>query len=369
LVVGRRRPGLIHAAARFGTLVCFVALPAALTLAFALGAPAATFGWDFHAFWEAAGRVAHGHDPFAAASLNADGVPYPAYLYPPVLADLLLPLGLLPFHAAAIVFVALSAAAIVGALLLLGVRDARCYGVAFLWLPVLHSFRLGTLTPLLVLGVAACWRWRGGVALALVSVVKLFLWPLLIWSGPRAAVRTVAVAAAIVVASWATIGFEHLRDYPTILRDTQSTWLANGYGLGALGHLLRIPDTATSVLLFVVGLVLSALIVRHVHDDRESLSLFVVVALVCSPVGWQHYWALLLVPVALLQPALSLAWFVPLALWLTPMEESHGALWRIALGLLVAVGTFAAARWEGIVASGWNGSMLRTSEPVGLKAP
>ena len=73
-------------------------------------------------------------------------------------------------------------AAVAATLAVLGVRDWRCYGAAYLSIAVLHDIRLGALTPLLALGLALVWRWReqarAAVPLALIMVAKLFLWPL-----------------------------------------------------------------------------------------------------------------------------------------------------------------------------------------------
>src|SRR2546426_1384120 len=188
--------GYVFAARRSGVLLFFLVLPAALALEFMLGAPASTYAWDFHQFWQAAASVAHARDPYSAPTLNPDGLSYPAYLYPPILADLLLPLGLLPFLAAGALFIGVSALAIIIALRLLEVRDLRCYGAAFLWLPVLHGLRLGNVTAFLVLGLAVCWRLRDTsqqrLPLALVAIVKLFLWPLLIWQWARSGLRSMA---------------------------------------------------------------------------------------------------------------------------------------------------------------------------------
>ena len=51
-------------------------------------------------------------------------------------------------------------AAVAATLAVLGVRDWRCYGAAYLSIAVLHDIRLGALTPLLALGLALVWRWR-----------------------------------------------------------------------------------------------------------------------------------------------------------------------------------------------------------------
>ena len=46
-------------------------------------------------------------------------------------------------------------AAVAATLAVLGVRDWRCYGAAYLSIAVLHDIRLGALTPLLALGARA----------------------------------------------------------------------------------------------------------------------------------------------------------------------------------------------------------------------
>ena len=50
-------------------------------------------------------------------------------------------------------------------------------------------------------------------------------------------------------------------------------------------------------------------------DDRRSLTAAVAFVLVVSPLVWQHYYTMLLVPVALAWPTLSVAWLLPLVLW------------------------------------------------------
>jgi hypothetical protein len=50
------------------------------------------------------------------------------------------------------------------------------------------------------------------------------------------------------------------------------------------------------------------------------LTLCLAAAFAASPIVWVHYFLLLLVPLALTQPRLSLLWFVPLAYY--PLGES-----------------------------------------------
>jgi hypothetical protein len=340
-------------------VLVFGVVPALLLVVFTVMVPRGLYAWDFHSFWHGAGAVAHGRDPYSSPGPSPLGKPYDLYMYPPLLADLLVPLGVLPFMTAAVVFVVASVLAIPLALRLLGVRDWRCYGVAFLWFPVLHGLRLGALTPFLVLVVAASWRLRdrllqpGGLALA--TVFKLFLWPLLAWeagrAGVRSALRAVTVGLFFVGLSWATVGFTGLGSYPRLLRSAENHWEKDGYGLGAVVRHIGLSASATGALLLVGALAASAVLLAAMRrgrlDDRAGLALFVGVACAFSPVAWAHYFALLLVPVALFAPRLGPQWFLPLALWASPFEESQGTPWRVALGLLVMVGTIAACLWGG----------------------
>lgn len=310
-------------------LLAFACLPAALAALFVLGAPAATAAWDFHAFWGAAVNIDHGRSPYAGLGANAAGTPYPLYLYPPLLAELLAPLGLLGFAAAATLFVAASALALLAALRLLGVRDWRCYGLAFAWVPVLHGLRLGTLTPFLVLLIALG---RHGRVLA--TVLKLFLWPLLLLRRP---VRSLAAAGALMLASWAAVGFAGLTAYPSLLRGAESTWERDGYGIPALAVHAGISPALTGAALVAAGAVALPFLARL--DDRPALAGAALLACLVSPVSWLHYSTLLLVPVALYQPRLGWAWALPLLLWLTPFEEAGGSLWRVVLWLAVMVAT------------------------------
>jgi Glycosyltransferase family 87 len=358
------RPALARAGDRdplrvMGEVLLFGALPLLLLVYFTTAVSRDAYAWDFHAFWYGADAVVHGRDPYSSPGMSPIGKPYDLYMYPPLLADLLAPLGLLPFMVAAVIFVAASALAILVALWLLGVRDWRCCGAAFLWFPVLHGLRLGALTPFLVLIVAVCWRLRDRLsaagALALAVVFKLFLWPLLAWEAGRAGVRPALRAAAVTVllaaVSWATVGFTGLTGYPSLLRSAESHWETDGYGFGALARDCGLSASTTGLLLLTGALAASAAVVvalrRGRIDAAGSLAVLLGIACTFSPAAWPHYWALLLVPVALFSPRFGPAWLLPLAFWASPFEESNGTLWRVGLGLLVMWGTIAVCLWSG----------------------
>jgi hypothetical protein len=49
--------------------------------------------------------------------------------------------------------------------------------------------------------------------------------------------------------------------------------------------------------------------------------LAIAAALAFSPIVWLHYFAFLLVPIALVRPRLSLLWFLPLATYLARLAD------------------------------------------------
>jgi hypothetical protein len=350
---GSRRAFAI-AARRVGEIGLFGCAPLLLVVGFALFAPRETYAWDFHAFWGAAANVVHGRSPYLGFGANASGTPYPLYLYPPVLAEALAPLGTLPFAVAATLFVTASIGAILYALWLLGVRDWRCYGATFLWVPVLHGLRLGTLTPFLVLGLAVCWRlrerkWMAPV-LAAVVTSKLFLWPVMVMSASRrglvSTIRLACWTVACLIGSWAVIGFAGFTRYPSLLVSTQRVWVRGGYGFGGLLMRSGVSQSAVSVALFAAAAACLAVLARS-SDDRVRFAGSIIVACGFSPAAWLHYAALLLVVVAIFQPYLGWAWVLPLAFWLSPREQADGNVARVTIWTVVLIAVFVIAKRSG----------------------
>ncbi len=153
---------------------------------------------DLDIFLRAAGKVLHAASPYA---YDGDKT----FAYPPFLAWLVAPLHPLSSSAAGFVWTLLSLVMVAAALWLLELRDWRCYALVFVFLFTRSSIDLGTIEPLLLLAVAAAWRWRdvalrtaGAVGVAI--VLKLFLWPLMIWLAVTRRLRAAAVAVAFAVA-------------------------------------------------------------------------------------------------------------------------------------------------------------------------
>ncbi|OFW53797.1 MAG: hypothetical protein A2146_08350 [Actinobacteria bacterium RBG_16_67_10] len=291
--------------------------------------------FDFDIFLGAGDDVLAGRSPYPKPEALEGQLGSP-YAYPPLLALLVTPLAVLPETVAdtfvpGVVFTLLLIAATVGALGLLGVRDWRCYPVALLYPVTLEAFEYGAIGPVLLFLLALAWRFRddsvgSGVATGGAVVLKLFLWPSLVWLAVtrrlRAAALGAVAAAALALLSWSVIGFSGLAGYPRLLRRLVENEAENSYSGFAVLRAIGLPELASHALVLAGGVALLVLAGRaartpaleSVEQDRRSLTLTLAAALVLTPILWLHYLVLLVLPIALARPRLSLLWFAPLAM-------------------------------------------------------
>jgi hypothetical protein len=268
-----------------------------------------------------------------------------AFPYPALTALVFVPLALLPqVMADGLDTVTLLAAAVL-ALRILNVRDWRITGLALLWGPVAAAWQSANLTLVLVLGLACLWRVRdrplvAGALLAILVSLKPFVWPVAVWLVAtrrwRAAAAAAASGLAINLIAWAVVGFDQLRAYRHVVQDVTSAMEHRGYspvnlalhlGLGRTGAYLL---TAVAVLTVLAGCVVFG---RRLHES-QSLTLSIAAALLATPVLWTHYFALLIVPLAVTRPRLSVLWVLPVVFWVCP--STAPATWQISLALLLA---------------------------------
>jgi Glycosyltransferase family 87 len=325
---------------------------------------------DLAVFLRAAGDVLHGASPYAYLADKT-------FAYPPFLAWLVAPLHPLSGSVAGFLWTVLSLVLVAAALWLLELRDWRCYALAFVFLCTRSSIDLGTIEPLLLFAVAASWRWRdrllasaGAVGAAI--VLKLFLWPLAVWLALTrrlsAAAAAIGVAVALAFVSWAAIGFDGIGGYPGVLRRLADDESTSSYSVVALGVRAHLPVDAARVVavLVAIGLLAAAAWVardarRDVRDrDVATLTLCLAAAFAASPIVWVHYFLLLLVPLALTRPRLSLLWLVPFAF--QPLGE---AAWpagdgrKLGLALAATLVILGAA----VVRAEWRPALRRTPRP------
>jgi hypothetical protein len=356
--LGLSTRGLGHAAARAATLLVCAVLPALLVVVIVGGSAHDHFAFDFHQFWQGGHDVVNGHSPYpdadslptrGGASLDPTEIqrvfrfPYPA---PAALA--MAPLGLLPFTLAAWIFVLGSVGAVFVALRLLGVVDWRCYGIAFASMTTLGALRLGTFTPLLLLGLALAWRHRdnrlaAAATVGCVIVAKIFLWPLLIWLVLTRRVATAAlavlVAAVITAGSWAVLGFAGLGDYPKLLSSLAGAVQGKGWSTVALGLSLGLSTGVAKALAWALGCLAlaGARFGPRRKRDLWVFALAIAAAILFSPIVWLHYFLLLAAPLAIAYPRLAPAWLLPFVFWVWPFQETGGNTWKIALGLVLLI--------------------------------
>src|SRR4051794_10355809 len=343
VIDGTRLPSA-HAAVRLhvvGRLLLAVAATTLLALyAWVTIRPGAD-ATDFATFYDSGRHVLHGLSPYpqlASLPQTADPKTFAPFVYPPPIAFAFVPLAALSFVLANALFFALSVAAVVLALRLLGVRDWACYAAAFASPVVLAAPANGTISAFLLLGVALAWRYRdrsGRVAAAVASVVvaKLFLWPLWLWlvftRRYRAAALSAIAGVVATLLAWATIGLSGLRDYPQLLSRLTGLTGVNSYSGYALERSLGAPSWAAQIVLLAVALVAAYWVTRRPSDARVFIAA-VGIALLVTPIMWQHYLVLLFAPIAIARPRMSALWLVPLLFWIDAASWSRGEAVRIA---------------------------------------
>jgi alpha-1,2-mannosyltransferase len=249
--------------------------------------------------------------------------------------------------------------------------------VPFLWPPVLSAIQTGNVTLLMALAAALVWRFRdrdraSGLALGVSLAAKLYLWPLVVWllvtRRVRAAGWSVLVALVVLVGTWAAIGFAGLTGYPALLHrlsENSDEWALSVYAValdaGASSFVARALWLAVAVGVLALGIALA-----RSGDRRGAFIVLVAASIAFSPIVWLHYFALLVVVVAVAEQSLGLAWFAPLLMWLTMGGAAapaigNGAPLQTASTLCVAALTVGLALRS-------SGSIPRVARSGGLTA-
>jgi alpha-1,2-mannosyltransferase len=299
-------------------------------------------GGDFAIFRRAGRAVLHGHSPYVHPTLKLLGA-NDHFVYPTPFALPFIPFAVAPEQAAAVGFLVLSLAAVLGSVWLLGVRDWRCYGASLLGVPVFGALGVGSIGPFLLLLCALGWRFRNrtvaGVPLAVAAAAKLFLWPLLVWLLVTRRFRAFAFSLATIgaiLALWAGIDSGGMGRYPQTVRLLNEVQRWKSYSVQSLFISLHVPaSTSVAVAVGVAVAVVAALVLLRRRGDDVTFPAAVVAALIATPILWNHYLVLLLAPIAIARPRLAPLWLLPLVLWATPHPESVGVVWRILLVLAV----------------------------------
>ncbi|HEV8488514.1 MAG TPA: glycosyltransferase family 87 protein [Candidatus Limnocylindrales bacterium] len=352
-------PGSLPSLRRLGR----AALPVSAVAVFVLFAGAVlrsagdTLGFDFLAYHQAARRILDGLPLYDLAFESAGG--FGLFYYPPPFAVLLLPLGLLDPTVATWVWTGLLVGAFGLGVALLPVAPAVRWTTVLLaglsW-PFLYALKLGQIGPILFLLFAAGWRWlddpaRLGVSAGLGAILKIQPGLVLVWALLTRRWRAVVAGAALIgvaalVAAVVT-GPGSWLDYAVLLRRVSDPiTTAHNFTPGAMAWQLGAPIAiAAAVQVATTLLVLGVVVVAALRASAESSYLVVVVASqLLSPILWDHYALLLLLPTAwLLQRGHWWAVAMPLATALPlvglmpplvyPLSFTAGLLLPLVFGL------------------------------------
>jgi hypothetical protein len=300
------------------------------------------WGYDFSAYWAAAGHLIHGESPYQPHQLAGSYPPQQQYLYlyPPALAVAFVPLAWLfptDYRAAAWVWTGLGAAILVASVLaisrverlderfplLAGRRRWLLVGAALAFPPVVGELVLGNV-HLLLLGFFT-FAWLGirrgdragdawaGAAIAAATLVKLFPAVLVLWllaSGRfRAAGYAVVAGLVLVLVTLPVTGLDPWLQYPTVLANLSApadptdtlaptVWLAPFLGF----TLARLVVTAVGVVVVVIA-------ARRVDDTARSFGVAIGASILIAPALYHHYLAIMVLPLLLgLSGGVGLAW-------------------------------------------------------------
>jgi hypothetical protein len=200
--------------------------------------------------------------------------------------------------------------------------------VTLAWPPVLAAIQTGNVTLFMALAAALVWRFRdsqrgAAASLGVSLAAKLYLWPLAVWlvvtRRTRTALWALVVAIAVLTVTWAAIGFAGLTGYPSLLHhlaDNSDKWGFSLYAVG-LDAGASSPVARAIWLAFAIALLCCVVLVGRAGDERRAFVLALAACIAFSPIVWLHYFALLVVVVAVGSQTLGLAWFAPLLMWIT----------------------------------------------------
>jgi Glycosyltransferase family 87 len=288
----------------------------ALTLGATLAVADETLGYDFLAYHQAATRLLDGGDVYDLGFEASGG--FGLFYYPPTFVPLMLPFGWLSATTAVWTWTVLLVVAFaVGVAVMPVGRTVRWWIVLLAGLswPFVYAVKLGQVGPLLFLAFAVGWRWlddpaRLGASAAIGTAIKLqpgliFVWALLT-GRVRAVLVGAAVLAALAIVATLLAGWSSWTDFVTLVRqvsDPIST--PHNFTPGAVLYQLGVPAPTASILQLASSIAaVAALVAASRWATAEASYLVAVVASqLLSPILWDHYAVLLLLPVAYLLSA------------------------------------------------------------------
>jgi hypothetical protein len=296
----------------------------------------------YHAYWAAGRRVLNGQDPYLwSSSQVVRGV---AFVYPALSALLFVPFAVASRGPSAILYTLVCGASLIGTLWVLDVRDWRLYGLVLLFDPVIAGWGLGNLSLPLGLGVALTWRYRdrpavAGLLTAVIISLKLFTWPIGLWLLAtrrfQATLYALMLGVALNLIAWAILGFDEFTVFMRVSDSVTKAFFRYGYGVTTLASRIGLSYRAGVLVEITLSVIVAGVcvVVARRHGDFPSFVICIALMLIASPLVWSHYFALLVVPLAIAYPTMNLVWLLPLALWVGPVGGP--TTWEIMVAWIV----------------------------------
>ena len=286
---------------------------AALAIAAILVSAGDTLGYDYQAYVRAAQRILDGqrlYDP----TVDLAGA-FAVYLYPPPFAIAMVPFALLPEVVGQWLWIGLLITAfVVGVAAMPVSRDVRW--VVFLlggidW-PVLFGLKLGQVSALLFLLLVLAWRWLDrpaglGASSAIGAIVKLQPALLLVWASLTSRWRAVAAGVGVLVVaalvSTIVVGPVAWADYLSLLgRVSSPVSTPHNFTPGAVAFQLGTSESTATAIQYgaMAATILVVLVSIRFATAEASLLATIVATQLLSPLLWDHYAIVLLLPTAFL---------------------------------------------------------------------
>lgn len=270
-------------------------------------------GYDFRIFYRAGRAVAAGRSPYPPDT--AHGLRRDAFVYPRPSAWLFSPLALLSMNAAFTVYTAVSALAVAVGVRLLGGRRMSLVISVGMSAFALRALTLGTVDPLLFLGIACVWRFRNtdhvsGGMLAAGILIKPVIAPVLVFFALTGRVRSIAWAAACGAAIWLVsvgghawsqgVRYWQLVSGLTSLEARRSQSPAAGLALHGLSMFEASALIGAIALLLMLGTRMA--MGDGERRDRAIFGLALITCVLASPIVWSQYFLLVAAGVVVSDP-------------------------------------------------------------------
>jgi hypothetical protein len=293
---------------------------AILSLALGVGATLAvagdTLGFDFLAYHQAAVRLLEGQPLYDMSYTQTGG--FGLFYYPPTFAPLLLPFGALSGTTATWLWIAISIAGfLVGVVAMPVSTNVRWVTIALAgWsFPFVYAVKLGQVGPLLFGLFALGWRWLDrpipfGIVGALGAAIKLQPGLVLVWAlltgRSRAVIAGGVVLVALAAVTTVLTGPSAWTDFLTLIRTVSDPIRTeHNFTPGAIAFQAGWPAETAGIVQLVNTLAVALILLASIRwaSDEASYLIAVIASQLVSPILWDHYAMLLLLPVAYLLAA------------------------------------------------------------------